>query len=69
MAFPDDHLRLGFIGSRRLSPVVASRELLPLCASTSRARCGPLNPVPSVLSPKVGSLQDIYATAVRGSAG
>jgi len=69
MAFPNDHLRLGFIGSRRRSQVVTSRELLPLCAPTSRARCGSLNPVPSGLSPELGSLQYTYAMAVRGSAG
>ena len=68
MAFPDDHLRLGLIGSRRLIAMVTPRELLPLCARTSRALPLP-DFVPSGLRLEPGSLQNIYAAAVRGSAG
>jgi hypothetical protein len=62
MAFPDDHLRLGFIGSRRLIPVVTP-QLLPFRACTSQALSS-LNAVPSGLRLKSGSLQ-----AVGGSVG
>ena len=68
MAFPDDHLRLEFIGSRRLIALETPRELLPLCVSTSRPPPLP-DSVPSDLRLEPGSLQKIYATAVRGSAG
>jgi hypothetical protein len=68
MAFPDDHLRLEFIGSRRLIALETPRELLPLCVSTSRALPLP-DFVPSGLRLEPVSLQNIYATAVRGSAG
>ena len=68
MAFPDDHLRLGFIGPRRLIALVTPHELLPLCATISRALQQP-DFVPSGLRLEAGSLQNIYATAVRGGAG
>jgi hypothetical protein len=68
MAFPDDHLRLEFIGSRRLIALETPRELLPLCVSTSRALPLP-DFLPSGLRLEAGNLQNIYPTAGRGSAG
>jgi len=68
MAFPDDHLRLEFIGSRRLIALETPSELLPLCVSTSRALPLP-DFVPSGLRLEAGNLQNIYPTAGRGSAG
>jgi hypothetical protein len=68
MAFPDDHLRLEFIGSRRLIALETPRELLALCVSTSGPRPLP-DFVPSGLRLEAGNLQNIYATAGRGSAG
>ena len=68
MAFPDNHLRLEFIGSRRLIALETPRELLALCVSTSGARPLP-DFVPSGLRLEAGNLQNIYPTAGRGSAG
>jgi hypothetical protein len=68
MAFPEDHSRLEFIGSRRLIAFETPSELLPLCVSTSRALPLP-DFVPSGLRLEAGNLQNIYPTAGRGSAG